>query len=550
MSSVEFNRIPNLWPINPVVSKACWVFVAGFVFFMAGPSAAFADESMSFGAGEVGIDAEDKKLESRLKKGKKLFQNDKHERAAVELYKILDSDKAAAETYAPKANYWLGRALLELDLPESALTYFGRVVEAGKQHPHYGRITRHLFELLDKMPENDALLERIAAFAKHLPEAFPSDKRDYFSFLLGRHFFREASPKKAIELLETIEADSHYFGKARYLLAVTYVSDYQAKPAIRSFKQLLRYLFEKRETTGLDSDQKKLVELAHLGMARVFYSAGDYETSIKYFEKIPRQSSRWATALFEKSWAHFQLDQYGRALGNLHALKSPFLPRAFFPEALVLRAVIYFHNCQYDKVRNVLERVEPRYNPVRKAAQSLLDRYDKASKMLEWVRRVRGDKAASIPDPIEHQVKGALDDKQVTRALERVEQVRAESDRLGNMSKRFRSSALGATLQQETALAESFAVDKVNKLARQRLKKLVHEVEDLEKEKREIKFEVARAERGEIKSDIRAGMQVAKQKQTRQVEASDEQMVWDFGGAYWRDEVGYYRIEVTSQCKR
>jgi hypothetical protein len=34
------------------------------------------------------------------------------------------------------------------------------------------------------------------------------------------------------------------------------------------------------------------------------------------------------------------------------------------------------------------------------------------------------------------------------------------------------------------------------------------------------------------------------------VEVDGEHQVWPFDGEYWRDELGFYRQQVTSQCGR
>ena len=39
---------------------------------------------------------------------------------------------------------------------------------------------------------------------------------------------------------------------------------------------------------------------------------------------------------------------YPHALGNIHTIEAPYFPNSFYPEAEILKAVIYFANCQYD----------------------------------------------------------------------------------------------------------------------------------------------------------------------------------------------------------
>ena len=39
---------------------------------------------------------------------------------------------------------------------------------------------------------------------------------------------------------------------------------------------------------------------------------------------------------------------YPHALGNIHTIEAPYFPNSFYPEAEILKAVIYFANCNYD----------------------------------------------------------------------------------------------------------------------------------------------------------------------------------------------------------
>ena len=69
---------------------------------------------------------------------------------------------------------------------------------------------------------------------------------------------------------------------------------------------------------------------------------------MKYWNKVDVASEYWLDALFEESWAYFMAGDYSHALGNIHTIEAPYFPNSYYPEADVLKAVIYFSNCQYD----------------------------------------------------------------------------------------------------------------------------------------------------------------------------------------------------------
>lgn len=83
-----------------------------------------------------------------------------------------------------------------------------------------------------------------------------------------------------------------------------------------------------------------------------------------------------------------------------------------------------------------------------------------------------------------------------------------------------------------------------------RLERTVDELEDLLSQQGEILFEVARAERGEIEAEIQRGMEELEVTDALDLSVSDEQMYWEFDGEYWQDELGFYYVDVRSECRR
>ena len=88
-------------------------------------------------------------------------------------------------------------------------------------------------------------------------------------------------------------------------------------------------------------------------------------------------------------------------------------------------------------------------------------------------------------------------------------------------------------------------------IAVQRLERTSLELANLILEEKKILFEVARAEKSDIDTDLRAEQGVDRNVTDRpDVNVSDEELYWTFNGEYWRDELGYYHFNVNSECKR
>ncbi len=534
-------------------------YLSGFLVVLAVQlgcvTVASAQDTMSFGTDEVQQEQQQQAKKSGpygkfLDEGKKLYKAKKYPEASLMLYKVTSAKNPGAEGYKPEAQYELGKTLLRMQLYQGALSYFGQIVDAGESHPYYLPTLRGLVLLTDAIPGDPSLMERLAPYSSYFPKDVPEKYRDQFAYLVGRYMYRQMNSDEALRLLTAVSKRSKYYGKARYIAAITHVRNYEAKPAVKQFKQVLSFLKSKDDVGDLTADEQELLELTTLGMARVFYSTGDYKLSLKYYSMIDRDSKRWPNALFESSWAYFQTDDYNKALGNLHSLNSPFFADAYFPEGPILSAVIYFYNCKYKRVRAALDDFDYYYAPLKDDVQGVLDDHKDPTEMYEWLEKL--DKGKVDFDPEVYQIlNAALDDAQVQRKFELVATTKREKEKIGTMSKSWKSSPLGAALLQDAQLALSFSKNDAGTLAQQRLQRVVRDLKGLIQQKEEIKFEVARAEQGQIQADIRAGMNVkGNVTKAPTVKVNDEQMYWTFDGEYWRDELGAYVFNINSECSR
>lgn len=511
------------------------------------------EETMDFGAEEASEAvqaAPSGPYADFLNEGKELYEAKKYDEASLMLYRIIEADEPTAEAVRMEAEYNLAKALLRMELYQGALSYFGQIVDVGASHPYYLPALRGLVLLTDVIPGDPALMERLATYSSYFPQSVPEQYRDQFAYLVGRNLYQQMEGDEALRLLGAVSKRSPYYAQARYIAGINHVANYQAKPAVEQFKEVLRFLEDKDKGDGLNASDRDLMELGTLAMARTFYSTGDYETSLKYYSRIKRKSEYWPKALFESSWAFFQTDDYNKALGNLHSLNSPFFADSYFPEGPILSAVIYFYNCKYDRVRLVLDDFDYYYSPLIDEVQAVLSRYQDPSEMYDWIESLKKGKV-DFDAQVYQILNAALNDAEVSRRFDLVRTVEAETNKIGTMPDAWKSSPLGESLVQESELALSFARSSAGTLARQRLERVVRELEELTRQKEEITFEVARAEQGQIQADIRAGMSVGQNiTKAPEIKVSDQELYWTFDGEYWRDELGAYVFNMNSECSR
>src|SRR6185295_3465094 len=172
-----------------------------------------------------------------------------------------------------------------------------------------------------------------------------------------------------------VNRDSEFFIKAKFFEGVTHVRQYQGRPAVDAFKEILVIGAEQPRAYKPD-DIADYNELAQLQMARVFYSTQQFDTSIKYFEKLDQNSADWTESLFEASWAYFMKTLNSKALGNIHTLNAPYFENQFFPESMLLKGVIYYKYCLYDQAEEAIGDFNDKYGPLAKNLKDLLAKYD------------------------------------------------------------------------------------------------------------------------------------------------------------------------------
>jgi len=528
------------------MTRACAVMVV-----MLWSVQAVAQDDFDFGEEEVqAVDAESPAAEF-MTEGKALYKKGDYVQASLLFFKALEQEDVGSEAFKPEAQYELSKALLRLELYQGALEYLGRIVDEGETHPYYLPALNGLLLLSEVIPSDQTLLERMTPYAPNYPDDVLKKFRPQFAYLVGRSLYSSGQYDEALRLLKDIKRGNEFYLRAQYIAGVTHVASYEAKPALESFRAILRVLVPKLEEEGeLNTEEAALLEQTYIAMARVFYSTGSYNKSVKYYNRIPRTSPLWPKVLFELSWAYFQLDLINKSLGNLHTLNSPFFANEFHPEAPILAAVIFFYNCKYPRVRYELEEFEYSYMPIVEDLKEVKAQYEDDTALYEWLGQLRSGET-ELDEEFTRLLGATLDDKQVERKLNLIASIEQEAGKLGKMDGTWLGSPLGVSLQQDNQLALELAKSDAGSLVRARLDRVQREIELENIDREKIIFEVARAERGEIDRDLDAEMIVSRNEtDAGRVDVSDEELYWTFNGEYWKDELGFYFFTVNSECKR
>jgi len=467
--------------------------------------------------------------------------------ATRKLHNVVEGTTNDGENTKRKAEFWLGKSLYKLGYFSSSFGYFDRVVQAGNGHPYYEKTLKWLAGLSHKLPQSFGILELIGKYDEgSVADPEVADVRDELSYLLGKFKYSKGDFKSAIALFRQVPANSPYANRAKFMEGTAYVRDYQAKPAATAFKELLR-----RGEEGKQSDDSRyFVELANLSLARVFYATGQHELSVKYYHKIPRWSTRWPEALFESSWSHYMLDEFDFALGNIHSVNSSYFANYYYPESMILKAVIYWKNCMYDEAHAAINEFNGRFSRVRGNIDDVFNKYQDPSDFFELAQKVRAGKLRKNDD-VTTLIQSTLADMEVERSFIYVDEIELELENLKKAPKAWKAAPIASTILQDLSLQKSLAINNAGELSQSRLKRLSREIAELQKQAFTVEYETLNGEKNTLNSSLRNEQVIdSPDRRKKRAKIHDDYYIWKFKGEYWRDEIGFYRVPIRSQCTR
>ncbi len=535
---------------------------------LASASHAFAQD-MQFGLEETGAPPAGPPAEGppseALANALRLYTQERYEEAAVQFQRVVEGETQDAPANVQKAQFFLGKSLYHLRYYQSALAVFDEVSEMGRNHLFFDQTLQWLAQLGSQLPEPAGIIDKIGRFGVDQLEQFnTADNADLYNqllYLMGRSKYNQGEFEQAIELFGQVDRTNKWYVRSRFFEGISYIRMRKAQPAATAFREIIEAIDE-GDVEGVE-DPDRMQDLAWISLARVYYTASNrvddeglrqvdgvlLGNAVEAWNKLDTDSEYWLDGIFEASWAFFLADEYSRALGNVHTLFSPYFKEAFYPEAMVLKAVVFFTNCQMKNATAMVQLFHEKYDPVKNKLDELLQKYQDNAQFFDFLKKVRsGD--ANLPPEIRGIVGSALSDRAVLANLEYVALLEQEEKTLNKGASQFKNSSLGARILQDILVAKSFAIDQAGEIAKARYNRLVEEMQDLANQIDTVEIEVLNYERGQLGQALQEQMTAASESTGGDVFVSSEHNVWPFNGEYWRDELGYYRQQVTYKCGR
>lgn len=463
-----------------------------------------------------------------------LYQGKNYKQAAVELYEVMQRDPSLPNRQ--QAEFLLARSLEAQGYYIPALVFYANVFKTGKSHPSQQEAAAQLVTLAKTLHDDfvvPAIInQRYDADFETLAK-LDADRINSINYMVGVLSYRVGKDDDAAQNLQAVQGD--LAAKARYLQGVIRIRKNDNEGAIALFKQVIESISPEDE----NEDRMNARNLAILGTARAHYALGRFKESAETYAQVPRFSKQWFDAIFESSWAYFQTEDYGRALGAIESVLSPYFNKRFRAEAYVLGAMIYYSNCQFDRTRSMLEAFKGRYEP---ALKQLNDYLASGRKDEEYYRDVVAS-SANLPLEIVRQIRRNgrfLNYHRLLTELNREQEMLSRADN-------WRNAALKGELENILKDQKEQFEEGTGRWSKSLLSTQKDILTQFVNQATIIKFETATSE----KEILEAGGDVAGKQRKRLPRPdipNDQYQHWNYRGEYWSDEIGFYVHGVRKEC--
>jgi tetratricopeptide (TPR) repeat protein len=492
------------------------------------------------------------------------FQQARYEDAAVHFDAVLRFAEDAGDV--AEAQYGIAASFQKLKLNIASYKYYEDIVRVGADHPYFDKAIEGLIDLADVLQDElkiPAILDGTYDDNASAINKMSSELRQRMHYLIGRHLLNRKQIRDAREFLNTVKRGNQAYPHAQYLLGLIRLGvgrDDSPKPR---YDRALRHFENVREVIPLDVTDERLRELrdlATLGIARIYYEEAyqleeedpkrseGLRLAIYEYRQIPRFSDAWSDALLERAWAHTVYNEYGKALGALHSLRAPYFEDSFYPEAEILTAIIYYYNCQWDRVNGVLDRAKAEYTPL---AERILTLSEEAYDFDEWyallAKSLEAGRASTDERLIPYPVAVYISQDARFRKLESyLRQLEKEAD-VFRTSSSFSRGEMGREMAEFALETRDAFLQIVGKYVQAKLISTGQELNAVTTRVGLVSLETKTAETEWLEQGREIGGQVRK-RLPRPFVPDDTFQFWWFRSEYWVDELGYFEYKIKTEC--
>ena len=469
------------------------------------------------------------------------FKNGSYAAAANTLQTL--SKKPELVNERPQLKMYLGEALMELNLNQTAAFQFVDVIRSG------GPTTRAALEKLlivtDRLGDETLLnyaLQRIDV------TNVPAKHRDMLNYRLGEIKMSANNFSAASQLFSKVGPQSRYYYNALYNKGLSLAEANQTDAALATFNRLMSVRASAKVT-----DTNKVA--AQMAIARTLYQKKSFEASIDAYSKIPRDHFMWHDAIFEKSWAMLRTARFRSALSNFQTLHSSYYDDFYIPETLLLRSIVYLYICKYDETEKVLGLYEKQYGPLYSQIQKFL-RAERSAEIfyseIEKAGILKKSNNSELKTMLPLKVLNKIyQEGNVRRSMAYIKKLYEEKS-IVEENPQIRSSAVGKYSLKVISNRIKGAKSQVGDMVKAHLENMEIELKDLQEQASLIRYEMINGQKESIRKKLTgkdlSDLQVDSDRD-RSFYVQNGYEYYPFQGEYWLDEVGNYHYLGKQSCE-
>ncbi|MDB4967916.1 MAG: hypothetical protein JWN44_3605 [Myxococcales bacterium] len=289
----------------------------------------------------------------RLIDAQVLYELKNYEAASIILFDVVE--KYPSSPAYPEALYYLADSLyLKRDFLSSR-RFFEKIVEQGPQNQRYQESLQRLIEL--SLHTGD--YSPVDGYIEKLDKTPPGKRLPSVPYVEGKYFFFRQQYDKALAVLKSIGPDHVYYFHSLYFAGAANVAmgGDHVPEGLMAFGTILK-------SQPKTDSQKKITELAHMAMARIYYDRGQFTNALAEYGKIGSKSELFNDALYEAAWVSIKGKEYDKAARSLDLLMLNAPDSPLIPEVKLLIGQLHIRENAYPQATDAFTKARDDYAPI------------------------------------------------------------------------------------------------------------------------------------------------------------------------------------------
>ena len=263
-------------------------------------------------------------MDERLSQGELYFLLKMYEQASLSLYGAISPPDALRPVDAELLKqpgyvdgiYQLAESLYELRNYTGARIYFEQLLQV-EGHSYQARAITALMDIGTRLRDNSKLQSYYAQYSALAPDGIPGEVRYLYGKALLLTGLGDAA---ATELTQIPSGDTHYL-RAQYILGAALVRQAGERGSTGEYSRKQREKLEEAlaiftgvtQTPPVATEDKEVVELAHLARGRLYYELDQLQEALDAYQYVSWDSTQLETMLYEATWTYVRRGQMALA---------------------------------------------------------------------------------------------------------------------------------------------------------------------------------------------------------------------------------------------